>query len=154
MSDARQTPPEPSRAAARRLSNLFIAAFLAFQILMPLRYYLGERGYDERFSWRMFSTIRMQQCEMQISESLAHSPSGQPEFRDVRVRRDVQAAWVNLLERVRMPVVEKYLLRRCEQQQARRVRYTRRCTNTDGSALPVQTLELDCTSRELREVAP
>jgi hypothetical protein len=152
MSDARQTPPEPSRA--RRLSNLFIAAFLAFQILMPLRYYLGERGYDERFSWRMFSTIRMQQCDMQISEALARGSNGQPEFRDVRVRRDVQAAWVNLLERVRMPVVEKYLLRRCEQQEAILVRYTRRCTDTDGSALPVQTLELDCRSRELREVPP
>jgi hypothetical protein len=154
MSDARQTPPEPSRAATRRLSNLFIAAFLAFQISMPLRYYLGDRGYDERFSWRMFSTIRMQQCDMQISESVARGGDGEPAFRDVRVRRDVQAAWVNLLERVRMPVVEKYLERRCEQQDASLVRYTRRCTDTDGAALPVQTLELDCKSRELREVKP
>ena len=117
---------------------------------MPLRYYLGERGYDERFSWRMFSTIRMQQCAVQISESV----SGSALFHDVQVRRDVQAAWVNLLERVRMPVVEKYLTRRCERQNATLVRYTRRCTDTDGTALPVRTLELDCASRELREVEP
>jgi hypothetical protein len=102
----------------------------------------------------MFSTIRMQQCEMQISESVARGDDGEAAFRDVRVRRDVQAAWVNLLERVRMPVVEKYLQRRCEQQNANLVRYTRRCRDTDGTALPVQTLELDCKSGELREVAP
>jgi hypothetical protein len=153
MSDARKSPPEPSRSGERRLSNLFIAAFLAFQILMPLRYYLGERGYDERFSWRMFSTIRLQQCAMQISESV-HVAGETPQFRDVQVRRDVQAAWVNLLERVRMPVVEKYLTRRCERQNATLVRYTRRCMDTDGTALPVRTLELDCASRELREVEP
>src|SRR5690242_15394556 len=44
----------------RLWSNVFIALFLAYQLAMPLRYYLGGRGYDERFSWRMFSTLRMQ----------------------------------------------------------------------------------------------
>lgn len=151
MSDAKETPPNATRVGTRRLSNVFIAAFLAFQIAMPLRYYLGDRGYDERFSWRMFSTVRMQQCEMQISERGA---SGNPAFREVQVRRDIQVAWVNLLERVRMPVVEKYLARRCEQQHANEVSYTRRCTDTDGSALPVQTLRMDCSSRELREAPP
>jgi hypothetical protein len=151
MSDAKETPPNATRFGTRRLSNVFIAAFLAFQIAMPLRYYLGDRGYDERFSWRMFSTVRMQQCEMQISERGAN---GNPAFREVQVRHDIQAAWVNLLERVRMPVVEKYLERRCEQQHASEVSYTRRCTDTDGSALPVQTLRMDCSSRELREATP
>jgi hypothetical protein len=151
MSDARETPPKATGSGTRRLSNVFIAAFLAFQIGMPLRYYLGDRGYDERFSWRMFSTVRMQQCEMQISERAA---TGDAAFRDVQVKRDVQAAWVSLLERVRLPVIEKYLARRCERQGAGEVRYTRRCTNTDGSALPVQTLGMDCSTRELREASP
>jgi hypothetical protein len=152
MSDAKQTAANnSSRVGTRRLSNLFIAAFLAFQIGMPLRYYLGDRGYDERFSWRMFSTVRLQQCEMQISERGANAD---PAFHQVHVRRDVQAAWVNLLERVRMPVVKKYLARRCERQHATEVSYTRRCTDTDGSALPVQTLRMDCSSRELREAPP
>ncbi len=154
MSDARLTQAEPSRSTGRRLSNLFIAAFLAFQIGMPLRYYLGDRGHDERFSWRMFSTIRMQQCAVQVSESIPGGGNTAGTFREVQLRRDVQAAWVNLLERVRMPVVEKYLTRRCERQNATHVRYTRHCTDTDGSALPVRTLELDCASGELREVNP
>jgi len=139
-----------SEARQRRLANLFILAFLAFQVGMPLRYYLGERGYDERFSWRMFSTLRLQQCEMQVTEA----STGSAEFKDVQVRRDVQAAWVSLLERVRKPVVEKYLLRRCERQGVEKVAYTRRCTDTDGSALPPQRLTLDCADRRLREGGP
>lgn len=152
MSDAPTTPPNTSQLGKRRLpSNVFIAAFLLFQLGMPLRYYLGDRGYDERFSWRMFSTVRLQQCEMQISERGSEDNGA---FRPVQVRRDIQAAWVSLLERVRMPVVEKYLNRRCEQQQMKEVSYTRRCTNTDGTALPPQTLRMDCSTRELREGSP
>jgi hypothetical protein len=154
MSDAPETPPQASSFGTRRLSNLFIVAFLAFQIAMPLRYYLSDRGYDERFSWRMFSTIRLQQCDMQISEATKRRSNGEPEFREVAVRQDVQAAWVALLERVRMPVVEKYLARRCQRQDAIETSYTRRCTNTDGKLLPVQTLRMDCGSRELRQVQP
>jgi hypothetical protein len=156
MSDAGDTPPKQPRleSSHARLTNAFIVAFLLFQIGMPLRYYFGNRGYDERFSWRMFSTLRMQQCEMQISEATERGSNGEPAFRDVQVKRDVQAAWVNLLERVRMPVVEKYLKRRCEQQGAVSVRYTRRCQDTDGSALPVQKLLMECSSGELREAPP
>ena len=153
MADATETPHTP-RIGSRRLANGFIAGFLLFQVGMPLRYYLGDRGYDERFSWRMFSTLRMQQCEMQVSEATARGAASEPAFRPVQVRRDVQVAWVNLLERVRMPVVEKYLARRCERQNATRVTYTRRCTDTDGSALPVQTLSMDCATQTLREAAP
>jgi hypothetical protein len=150
MSEAKETPIT-AHLGTRRLSNVFIAVFLAFQIAMPLRYYLGDHGYDERFSWRMFSTVRLQQCEMQISE---RGVNADPVFREVQVRQDVQAAWVNLLERVRMPVVKKYLERRCERQHATEVSYTRRCTDTDGSAIPIQTLRMDCSSRELSEAPP
>jgi hypothetical protein len=38
------------------LPSLFIAAFLATQILLPLRPHLpGADRYDERFAWAMFS---------------------------------------------------------------------------------------------------
>ncbi|HKU37784.1 MAG TPA: hypothetical protein VJR89_06550 [Polyangiales bacterium] len=151
MPDARADAT--AEAEPRRATRLFILGFLAFQIAMPLRYYLGERGYDERFSWRMFSTLRLQDCAISVAEATSRGPNGALEYRDVKVPRDVQAAWVNLLERVRRPVVEKYLARRCERQ-ALSVKYTRRCTNTDGSALPARTLELDCSDGSLREAAP
>src|SRR5262245_37769335 len=108
MSDAPDTPPNASRFGSRRAVNLFILAFLAYQVAMPLRYYLGDRGYDERFSWRMFSTLRLQKCQVHVSEATEHAAAGGASaFQEVTVKRDVQAAWVNLLERVRMPVVEK-----------------------------------------------
>lgn len=152
MSDAHETRATASPLGKSRLwSNVFIAVFLAFQIAMPLRYYLGDRGYDERFSWRMFSTVRLQQCEVKVAE---RSGSANETFRPVQVRRDIQAAWVALLERVRMPVVEKYLKRRCEQQQVKEVSYTRQCTNTDGTPVPAQTLRMDCSTREMHEGAP
>lgn len=148
MPDAAETKPSAAPADPRRrqLANGFIFVFLAFQIAMPLRYYLGDRGYDERFSWRMFSTLRLQQCQMRVSER-----KGTQAARGVQVQADVQVAWVSLLERVRMPVVEKYLARRCEKHDVDEVTYTRSCTNTDGSALPPQTLVMDCAKRELRE---
>ena len=139
-----------SEGRQRRLANLFILAFLAYQVGMPLRYYLGDRGYDERFSWRMFSTLRMQECEMQVTEATASNPA----FQDVHVRGDIQVAWVSLLERVRKPVVEKYLQRRCERQGVAKVAYTRLCKDTDGSTLPAQKLSMDCADRQLREGEP
>jgi hypothetical protein len=49
-------PAGPLEASprGRMLANVFIALFLAYQLAMPLRWYLGDRGFDERFSWRMF----------------------------------------------------------------------------------------------------
>lgn len=138
-----------SDAKPRRTARLFILGFLAFQIGMPLRYYLGERGYDERFSWRMFSTLRMRDCAIAVAEARA----GSSQLRDVSVSRDVQAAWVSLLERVRMPVVVKYLERRCDRE-ALDVTYTARCTNTDGSSLPTQTVAMHCADRSLRGASP
>jgi hypothetical protein len=142
-------PDAPEAQRSGRAVRLgFIALFLGFQLVMPLRYYLGGRGYDERFSWRMFSTLRLQACSMKVEEREAESAA----WREVPVGRDVQVAWVNLLERVRRPVVEKYLLRRCERGPISEVLYTRNCTDTDGTILPPQQLALRCEERRLREV--
>ncbi len=50
------------------VSDMFIACFLLAQIALPLRYYLGGRGTDERFSWRMFSSQRVEQCAVDVDE--------------------------------------------------------------------------------------
>lgn len=148
MPDAPETTPSRTSSIQRRLANLFIAAFLAFQVAMPLRYYLGGRGYDERFSWRMFSSLRLQECDVRVEEI-----SG-GRARPVAVQRDVQVAWVKLLERVRMPVVEKYLARRCEGSAVDEVSYTLRCTDTGGASLPARTLRLRCSDRALYGAEP
>ena len=49
--------------SSRKTTNVFIALFLLAQIVVPLRYYLGSRSADERFSWRMFSSYGMQHAK-------------------------------------------------------------------------------------------
>ena len=116
MPDAAETKPSdaPADPRRRRLANGFILVFLAFQIAMPLRYYLGDRGYDERFSWRMFSTLRLQQCQMRVNERKGAPPAHAT--RDVQVHADVQVAWVSLLERVRCPWWRSTWHGRCDTQ--------------------------------------
>jgi hypothetical protein len=127
-------------STGRMLANALIVAFLAYQIAMPLRYYLGGRGYDERFSWRMFSTLRMQKCRVQVRETV------DGEERPLVLKKELQVAWIGMLERYRRGVVDKVLQRRCERAGASRVAYTRSCTDTDGSALPDNLVSLDCKS--------
>lgn len=131
--------PGPSR-----WTNAFIVLFLGYQLVMPLRYYLGGRGYDERFSWRMFSTVRMQECRVQVEERVGE------QTRAVNLQKAVQIAWINMLERYRRPVVDKLLARRCEEESAREVRYTRTCVDTDGKALPETRVTMDCKSGRFR----
>jgi hypothetical protein len=124
----------------RLWSNVLIALFLAYQLAMPLRYYLGGRGYDERFSWRMFSTLRLQECKVRVAETVAG------EERKVDLDKALQIAWNGMLERYRRPVVDKFLDRRCVQEHASEVRYERNCIDTDGSALPQTTVVRHCSS--------
>jgi hypothetical protein len=131
-------------ATGRMLANALIVAFLAYQVAMPLRYYLGGRGYDERFSWRMFSTLRMQKCRVQVRETV------DGEERPLVLKKEIQVAWIGMLERYRRGVVDKLLQRRCERAAATRVVYTRSCTDTDGSALPDNVVSIDCKSGALR----
>lgn len=108
-------------------SSLFIAGFLAFQIALPLAYYLGEDRFDERFAWRMFSSVRLTECEMRARES---EEAG--EFDRFYAHRDIQVAWVRLIERNRDRVVRAYLRRRCNQQPVERVEVRTTCRAPDG----------------------
>lgn len=138
----------------RLRNNTLIVGFLALQIIGPLSYYLGGRGPDERFSWRMFSTVRMHRCRVEV-EAL-DSPDDAAHARILHPRRDVQVAWVNMLTRYRPAVVDKYLARSCDREQVDRVRYRRSCRTSDGSPLAVNEVVRSCRSGETttREVAP
>jgi hypothetical protein len=147
------TAPQPSAPAApppRGLQNAFIALFLALQIGVPLHYYLGERDYDERFSWRMFSTLRLRDCAVHVIETPRGAGGGS---REVAIERDVHVAWLRLLERMRGPVVDKYLRRRCELAAIERVEYVRTCKDTDGTELSPARRSLDCAQAEPRDEA-
>jgi hypothetical protein len=147
LASAAPSAVEPAPAGSRTWSNALIVLFLAFHVAMPLRYYLGGGGYDERFSWRMFSTLRMQKCSVKVEETVGSEDDSGAETRAVNLQKTVQIAWIGMLERYRRPVVDKLLRWRCgKQADARAVRYTRDCVDTDGSALPTTRVSIDCPS--------
>ena len=65
------------------------------------------------------------------------------------LQKEIQVAWIGMLERYRRPVVDKLLERRCAAGKASSVRFNRSCKDTDGSALPDSTVSLDCKSGKL-----
>ena len=149
VSASEPTPPSsiapiaPLAPRSRALANALILAFLAYQVAMPLRYYLNDLRYDERFSWRMFSTLRLQRCTAQVHETVDGAE------RTLDLRKELQVAWIGMLERYRRPVVDKLLARRCAKHEASSVSFTRRCTDTDGSQLPEITVSLNCGTGKL-----
>ncbi len=88
------------------MRSLFIGAMLVFQLGLPLRYYLSDDTFDERFAWRMFSPIRVVRCEVRWTEGAARRP--------IKVGRDVHHVWYSLMKRARIGVVDAFAKRRCD----------------------------------------
>jgi hypothetical protein len=141
-----------AQARTRRRQNLTIAVILVVQVALPLSYYLSSRLYDERFSWRMFSTLRLRDCKVEVTEQL--SVAGRERSKKVNIERDVHVAWLRLLERMRSAVVDAYLERRCHNENVMRVDFVSRCTDTDGRVLPPMERSLLCTPRQRGEATP
>lgn len=143
-----EVTPDPREASAgtpeRRAGvRLFIVVAVLAQLLIPLTYYLRDDPYDERFAWRMFSGVRMQECEGSVLER-----HGETELA-VNPYEVVPAGWVTSLERNRRSVVERYLELRCEDEGMTSVRFENRCREVDGAPLPVVELTRDCATGEL-----
>jgi hypothetical protein len=134
--------PPVSRAAA----NTIIALFLLFAIAMPARYYLTGGGLDERFAWRMFSTVRQYACQVQVYDK--RRAGGVVE---VNLTEVVHMAWVNMLKRGRPAVGDKILRARCEAGDNVEAQLQRTCTTPDGSALPPAVYTIDCDSGAIEE---
>lgn len=139
-------PPVASAVRARRIANAFIALFLAYQVATPLSYYAGERVYDERFGWRMFSTVRLQQCELRMEEIPADNGTARP----VALGGTLHVAWINLLKRGWPRVIERYLGNHCAHEKVAEVRLERRCRTTDGTELPPERFALACGAERMR----
>lgn len=136
--------------AKRSRINVFIVVALLAQLLLPLRYYLGfTDGDDERFSWRMFSTVRLQRCDANITERYAGSEARVP----VALKPILQVAWISILQRYRPAVVEGFLRFRCQTEGVSHVYYDRRCVTPDGTSPPPDHVEIACDSGVLTEGA-
>ncbi|MEM1007703.1 MAG: hypothetical protein AAGJ35_01745 [Myxococcota bacterium] len=117
---------------------------LLFHIWVPLRYYIFtvDRA-DERFRWRMFSTVRMQRCRIEVTERQLMSNGVELDLK-VDMMRKVQMAWVNLMKRGRPAVIEGVLHFRCGEKGVKRVHVVRRCLDVTGKPLFQDTFVRDC----------
>jgi hypothetical protein len=86
-------PPPYSR---RKWINAAIAVFLTSQIVTPLTYYLYKEPTNERFAWRMFSSVHMSQWnQLTIVESARRG--SRPDQRLVPVKDLlVESSWKGL----------------------------------------------------------
>jgi hypothetical protein len=116
--------------------DLFIGGFLAIQVLLPLRYYLGGGGEDERFSWRMFSSQRLVQCELEVLAD------GEP----VAVREVLgdNPYTHDHLPRAQPDVVEAFFDWYCGRTDTSAIELHSRCRATDGTALPERHASARC----------
>ena len=112
--------PSPQRASAKTwATRLAVGLFFAAQVWLPLSYYLSDYPWDERFSWRMFSTVRALECDVRAQRSVeagergAPCPSGERRCAPLRLSGELHMVWVNLLKRGRREVLHELARAQC-----------------------------------------
>jgi hypothetical protein len=112
------------RALWSRRHGRWIAAYLVVQLAVPAAYYVRRDPHDERFSWRMFSTMRMVRCEPELRVN------GHP----VMLSAQFHEAWIELARRGRFGVIETMAQHLCHRHPGDQVIPSLRCTYLDGRA--------------------
>ncbi len=102
----------------------FIVAWIVVQAALPLVYYAARRDpHDERFAWRMFSPMRMIQCQ----------PSFTMDDRELPLGTTFHEAWVDVANRGRFSVVEAMGARLCADHPNKRIELRMTCRHLDGT---------------------
>jgi len=115
-------PVRHVRALVSTWRGRFILAFLAIQLLLPLRYYVAHRDpHDERFAWRMFSPMRMARC----------APHFDVNGRPIDLASQFHEAWLELAGRGRFVVVEAMAAHLCQQNPGAAVNVSLECKYVD-----------------------
>ena len=132
----------------RRLISLGIAAFLTWQVLLPLGYYRAGDRRDERFAWRIFSALAIApwRCDVRVQEFADGASAG----RDVDLSRTLHDAWTMALRQGQDAVAERVLRARCATSATTAaVELSRVCRAPDGHPAPQMRVRLDCRSGAL-----
>jgi hypothetical protein len=102
-----------------------VVAFVALQLLIPLRYYVAHKDpHDERFAWRMFSPMRMASCQPTFTVDGAR----------VDLHGEFHEAWIAIAGRGRFDVIEAMGKRLCTIHPDSKVVGTVSCTYVDRPA--------------------
>ena len=110
--------------AKRTYANAFIAIVLVFHVVLPLRYYVGGSGNDERFSWRMFSTLQLELATSNVDVAVTEKTTNSKP-RVVDVQRVLPEPWIEFLRRGHPVVTDAYVLHRQQDHAASDVRIHR-----------------------------
>lgn len=143
-----ELPPQGIDAGprARTLGLALLAGWLLLHVSVPLSYYLSSDVYDERFAWRMFSAVRVQECGLDARETIDGME------RPIGLQSVLPAPWVSLLQRNRPAVLRRFLEWRCASDvHPTEVRLTHTCRSVAGAALPAVHRTLHCADRSLEE---
>lgn len=107
-----------AKPTPKHVANTVIGVVLAILVVSPLSYYtVRSDKYDERFAWRMFSSIRMVRCNVQYQVG----PS------KIRLMRSFHEAWVNIARRGRRVVLDRMTEKLCAEHPDTPVRMTLSC---------------------------
>ena len=137
----RPTDTDNARVWPRRI----LAAFVLFQLVTPLTYYLRSDPYDERFAWRMFSAIRLHRCETSAKETVNGAEQ------TIELDRVIHRAWSNTMSRNRRDVIHRFLEHRCAASGAETVRLENACRTPANAELAPQVYTRQCESGETTE---
>jgi hypothetical protein len=108
-------------------TTILAFGFIAVQMWLPLSYYLDDQVYDERFAWRMFSSVRMARCDFEMYDA---SNGG---LQRLSLKKRNHIVWVNLAKRARLSVIDKLVSQVCESHDDVRVRLS--CTVPNGPTI-------------------
>jgi hypothetical protein len=110
-----------------RWQSIFIAVFLAVQVIGPLSYYgCRDDRFDERFAWRMFSPERMVTCKPTFTVGTGTGER-------VELGLTFHQAWIKTAQRGRVGVVDLMARELCERYPSKPVRVELTCREIDGS---------------------
>ncbi|MFO0685540.1 MAG: hypothetical protein U0234_26000 [Sandaracinus sp.] len=145
--DPEELPPQGLDAPVhRRLALGVFAGWMILQIATPLSYYVSDDVYDERFAWRMFSAVRVQDCDVDARETVNGSE------RTIDLQTILPAPWIALIGRNRPAVLRRYLTYRCgAEAHPSEVSLTHRCRSAAGEPLPAIHRTMTCEGLVLEE---
>ena len=119
-----------------KFKYIIFILFLGVQMYFALSYYMGKYPWDERFAWRMFSTVRSLQCKPQAwiqnhQAKQACPHHSQHKCNAVRFTQDVHMIWYNLMKRGRKEVIQSWVKRICARPQTEALYFSLQCPHPE-----------------------
>ena len=116
----------------RTIKIIIFTLFLGIQMYFALSYYQSKYPWDERFAWRMFSTVRKLQCVPQAwiasDQAYQRCPHNHGQnCQSLRFTQDVHMVWYNLLKRGRTEVIQAWVQRMCQRETTKALYFSLKC---------------------------